>query len=133
FLAASPGDRLLNRFPCASCCVASFSMSLGFPLFLLFLYTQFTSIWTWVFLFLACFCLFFNTGPTNTILANVTHPSIRASAFALNILVIHSLGDVISPLIIGIITDASGKNMNVDFRVVSATILLGGLLGICRI
>jgi len=37
-----------------------------------------------------------NTGPTNTILANVSHPSIRASAFALNILVIHALGDVIS-------------------------------------
>jgi len=28
---------------------------------------SFPMIWVW--LFLACFCLFFNTGPTNTILA----------------------------------------------------------------
>src|SRR5205814_10449186 len=84
--------------------------------------------WAWIYIFLACFCLFFNTGPTNTILANVTHPAIRASAFALNILVIHSLGDVISPLAIGAITDASGKDMNVAFLFVSGPVLLGGIL-----
>ena len=43
------------------------------------------------------FFLFFNTGPTNTILANVTHPLLRAPGFALNILVIHLLGDAVSP------------------------------------
>ncbi len=84
--------------------------------------------WAWVFIFLACFCLFFNTGPSNTILANVSHPSIRASAFALNILVIHALGDVISPLVIGAITDASGDDMNLAFLVVSGMIFVGGLL-----
>src|SRR5205814_8516045 len=84
--------------------------------------------WAWIYIFLACFCLFFNTGPTNAILANVTHPAIRASAFALNILVIHALGDVISPLIIGAITDASGQNMNLAFLLVSALILVGGVL-----
>jgi len=47
----------------------------------------------WGLIFLACFCLFFNTGPVNTILANVTHPSLRAAGFALNIFVIHALGD----------------------------------------
>ena len=74
------------------------------------------------------FCLFFNTGPTNTILANVTHPSIRATAFALNILVIHLLGDAISPPLIGAITDLAGGNMNVGFTVVSAAILFSGIL-----
>ena len=64
-------------------------------------------------IFLTCFCLFFNTGPTNTILANVTHPSMRAAGFALNIFVIHALGDVISPVIIGILSDR--YNMNVRF------------------
>ncbi len=33
----------------------------------------------WLCIFMACFALFFNTGPTNTILANVTHPQIRAT------------------------------------------------------
>jgi hypothetical protein len=72
------------------------------------------------------FFLFFNTGPSNTILANVTRPSIRATAFAVNILVIHALGDVISPPIIGLLSDK--WNMNVGFFVVSLTFLLGGVL-----
>src|SRR5881392_814879 len=101
-------------------------MGVAFPLILCAIWTPFPA--AWVFIFLACFCLFFNTGPSNTILANVSHPSIRASAFALNILVIHALGDVISPLIIGAITDASGQNMNLAFLLVSALILVGGVL-----
>ena len=59
----------------------------------------------WIFLFLAVFCLFFNTGPSNTALANVTFPSVRATAFALNILVVHALGDAISPALMGNIAD----------------------------
>src|SRR5437868_12503429 len=60
-------------------------------------------LWLWI--FLAVFFLFLNTGPSNTILANVTHPSVRANAFALNILIIHALGDAISPPLIGVIAD----------------------------
>jgi fucose permease len=71
--------------------------------------------------------LFFNTGPTNTILANVTHPSIRASAFALNILVIHALGDAISPPIIGFINDTTG-DMTFGFLTVSFMCLLASVL-----
>ncbi len=51
--------------------------------------------------FLAVFFLFFNTGPANAALANVTPPAIRATAFALNIFIIHALGDAISPPLIG--------------------------------
>jgi len=82
--------------------------------------------WAWVFVFLAEFCLFFNTGPSNTILANVTAPSVRATAFAVNILIIHALGDVISPPIIGWI--AKHSNMNVAFMFVGVTFLVGGIL-----
>jgi MFS family permease len=118
------GDKLRDRFPGSYFLVSGAAMLVGFPLSVAMLYVPFP--WAWLVIFLACFCLFFNTGPTNTILANVTHPSIRASAFALNILVIHALGDVASPLVIGVI--ASGNNMNVAFLFVSATILLGGIL-----
>ena len=78
-------------------------MLVGFPIFLGVLHAPFP--WVWVLIFFTVFCLFFNTGPTNTVLANVTHPSMRAAAFALNILVIHALGDVISPVIIGLLSD----------------------------
>jgi len=92
---------------------------------LLMIWTPFP--WAWVFIFLAVFFLFFNTGPTNTILANVIHPSMRSSAFALNILIIHALGDAISPPLIGWI---SGGQAHLDrgFIVVSLAMLVGGII-----
>ncbi len=103
-------------------------MLLAFPFTLGMLYAPFP--FAWIFTFMACFCLFFNTGPSNTALANVIEPKFRSSAFALNILIIHLFGDVFSPLAIGAITDAAGKNMTVAFLVVSVMVLLGGLLWI---
>jgi dipeptide/tripeptide permease len=82
--------------------------------------------WIWIFIFLSCFCLFFNTGPTNTILANVTHPAIRAAGFALNILIIHLLGDVISPVIVGVLSDK--YNIRVGFLAVGVMFLVSGVL-----
>ncbi len=79
----------------------------------------------WICIFFAVFFLFFNTGPTNTALANVTSPNIRATAFALNIFVIHLLGDMASPPLIGAIRDR--WNMNVAFFLVSLTILFAGV------
>lgn len=128
-LGGMAGDALRKRFSGSYFLVAGFSMLLGFPLFLLVLYISFPSPWAWMFLFLTCFCLFFNTGPTNTVLANVTHPAVRASAFAFNILILHLLGDAFSPAVIGIIAHYS--NMYVGFLVVSAMILVGGVLWLC--
>jgi MFS family permease len=48
---------------------------------------------------------FLNYGPSNAIIVNVTTPRIRAAAFAVNIFVIHFLGDIPSPYIMGAISD----------------------------
>jgi MFS transporter, Spinster family, sphingosine-1-phosphate transporter len=72
--------------------------------------------------------MFFNTGPANTVLANVTRSNIRATAFAVNILVIHMLGDVISPPLIGAVAGAA--DLQTAFVLVSCSIPLGGLLWI---
>ena len=114
------GDKLRARFPGSYFLVSGAAMLAGFFMVLAVLKSPFP--WIWVFLFLACFCLFFNTGPTNTILANVTHPSLRSAGFAMNILFIHALGDVISPVIIGIISDR--YDMNTAFMVVAAMFLV---------
>jgi predicted MFS family arabinose efflux permease len=57
--------------------------------------------------FAAEFFLFMSTGPQNTVIVNVTPPGLRATAFAVNIFIIHALGDAVSPVIIGAISDAS--------------------------
>ena len=118
------GDKLRARFTGSYFLVSGAAMLAGFPVFLAVLRTPFP--WIWVLIFLTCFCLFFNTGPTNTILANVSHPSMRAAAFALNIFVIHALGDVISPVIIGLLNDRF-HDMNKSFLVVGLTFLAAGV------
>ena len=114
------GDRLRGRFAGSYFLVSATAMALGFPIFLLALRAPFPLIW--VLLFLTCFCLFFNTGPTNTILANVARTPLRAIGFAVNIFVIHALGDVISPVIVGLINDIYG-DMYISFVVVGAMFL----------
>src|SRR5437667_1224850 len=79
------GDKLRARFSGSYFLVSGLAMLAGFPVLLAMLHSPFPLIWPMI--FVTCFCLFFNTGPTNTILANVTHPSLRAGAFALNIFV----------------------------------------------
>jgi MFS family permease len=59
-------------------------------------------------IFFAEFFLFFNTGPLNTVIVNVSHPGSRAMAFAVNIFFIHALGDAISPTILGWLSDQWG-------------------------
>jgi predicted MFS family arabinose efflux permease len=115
------GDKLRARYSGSYFLVSAIAMLAGLPFFVAFFFVPFPL--AWVLLFLACLCLFFNAGPTNTILANVTHPAIRASAFALNIFVIHLLGDVSSPLVIGLLSDRFG--MRTGFLSMGIMFVLG--------
>ncbi len=54
------------------------------------------------------FFLFLNMGPLNAAIVAVTDLSRRSMAFAANILVIHALGDAVSPTIIGELSDRFG-------------------------
>lgn len=121
------GDYLRNRgVRGAYFHVAGWGMIVAFPAFLAMLYTPLPL--GWVFFFVMVFFLFFNTGPANTILANVVRSDIRATAFAINILIIHALGDAISPLIIGFVADLS--TLQLAFVGVSFFIPLSGFLWI---
>src|SRR6266852_2693308 len=62
-------------------------------------------------IFFAVVLLFINNAPFHAILVNSVPPAIRASAMALNIVVIHSCGDLISRFGVGKLSDslAEGK------------------------
>lgn len=66
---------------------------------------------TWIFasIFLAETLMFVNTGPCNAVIGNVVSPNMRAAAYAAAILVLHFLGDIWSPWIIGEVADFFGK------------------------
>lgn len=121
------GDRLRPYMAGSYFVVSGVGMLIGLPLFVAALFTPFP--WAWGLLFGAVFFLFFNTGPTNTALANVTHPTVRATAFAVNIFVIHALGDAISPSIIGAIADLT--SLSTAIVVVSVLIPVSGAFWLC--
>jgi len=118
------GDALRGRYAGSYFLVSGAVMCLGAPLLVAMIYLPFPL--AWVPMAGAIFCLFFNTGPTNTITANVIRPALRARGFAIAILVMHLLGDALSPTLLGEIT---GKDNRYDwaFLVVAAMIFLGGL------
>ena len=87
------------RFRGAYFLVSGFAILLAFPCTLAMLWLPFP--YAWFAVFGAVFFLFFNTGPANTALANVTSSRMRATAFALNIFLIHAFGDAISPPLVG--------------------------------
>jgi MFS transporter, Spinster family, sphingosine-1-phosphate transporter len=118
------GDKLRDRFANSYFLVSGTGMLLSVPATLGVIYVRFPA--AWVMIFIAIFFLFFNTGPSNTALANVTSPVVRASAFALNILIIHLFGDALSPPLIGMVRDR--WNMSVALFGVAMLMIVAGLL-----
>ncbi|MBA3543457.1 MAG: MFS transporter [Chthoniobacterales bacterium] len=117
-------DWMRPRHPGSYFFVSGIGMLIAAPMFVGMLYTPFPAAWG--FLFGAIFFGFLNTGPSNTALANVTFPGVRATAFALNILVIHALGDALAFPAIGYISGHT--NMNVGFFVISGMMLISGII-----
>jgi sugar phosphate permease len=70
--------------------------------------------------------MFASTGLINSAIVNVVAPTERATAVALSILAIHLLGDVPSPFLIGVISDAT--SLGAAFRIVPVAILIAGLI-----
>jgi MFS transporter, Spinster family, sphingosine-1-phosphate transporter len=122
------GDWLRPRYGGSYFLVSGAGLLVAVPFSLVFVWASVHGHWplAWAMLFVTGFFIFFNTGPANTILANVTHPAIRATGFAVNIFVIHVLGDAISPPIIGAIGGLTSRA--VGFVVVSFFLALGGVL-----
>lgn len=72
-------------------------------------------------LFLAMVLLASVLGPCNAVPANVVPANRRAAAYAVNIFLIHLLGDISSPILIGAISEYCGRREVIDSEI-------GGLL-----
>ena len=117
-------DKLRPRFPGSDFWVSGIGMIIACPIFAVSLYMPFPS--AWIGMFLAIFFLFLNTGASNTALANASFPIVRATAFAVNIFIIHLLGDVQAFWMLGYIGDHA--NIRIAFLFVSGIILASGLV-----
>ena len=82
--------------------------------------------WSVPALFVALFFLFLNTGPLNAAICNSVSAVVRSSAIALELFLIHALGDTFSPQIIGAISDR--LNMRIGLGITLITLVLSGVL-----
>lgn len=124
FIGGWLGDKLRPRWSGAYFITSGIAIALAFPCTLLMISLPFP--YAWYAVFGAVFFLFFNTGPANTALANVTSSKMRSTAFALNIFFIHALGDAISPPLVGWVQRET--NWETAFTLVSLMMILASIL-----
>jgi MFS family permease len=97
------GDRFLRRTKGSYYMVSAISMALGVPVMIIALFARGRAMVPGI--LVAAFLLLLNTAPLNAALINSVGAHIRATAIAFNIFIIHLLGDVPSPTLMGWIAD----------------------------
>jgi MFS transporter, Spinster family, sphingosine-1-phosphate transporter len=97
------GDRLLKRYFGAYYTFPGIAMLVAVPFMVLAIYVAGPMMFPCI--FVAVFFLLIGTGPTNAALVNSVSAGIRSTALAVNIFVIHLLGDAFSPALMGKISD----------------------------
>jgi MFS family permease len=123
------GDRLLKRYFGAYYSFSGIAMLVAVPFMVAAIYVSGKLMFPAI--FAAVFFILVGTGPTNAALVNSVSASIRSTALAVNVFIIHLLGDAFSPALIGRISDKTGS-LQIAFWVafiaagISGVILLYG-------
>jgi MFS family permease len=121
------GDKLLTRSRQAYWWVSGLATLAAAPVALI-VFTASAPAVFWSATVVAEILLFASTGPINAATVNIVSPEIRATAMAAQVFVIHLLGDVPSPPLIGAISDRSSLAQGV--LVVPAAVLVSGAVWI---
>jgi predicted MFS family arabinose efflux permease len=119
------GDRLLKRYFGAYYTFSGIAMLIAVPFMVAAIYTGGRFMFPAI--FAAVFFILIGTGPTNAALVNSVNAGIRSSALAVNVFVIHLLGDAFSPALIGRISDKTGS-LQVAFWVAFVAAGISGLI-----
>jgi predicted MFS family arabinose efflux permease len=124
------GDRLWRYTLGAPLWVSGLGVSLALPLAAAVIFSPAPALYGPA-LVLAVFLLFLNPGVLTAVVVSVAGPKRRARAVALNIVVIHLVGDVPSPFLIGWVSDLWslkwGVSLTLAALALGAALLLGTL------
>ena len=122
------GDALARRTAAGHLLTIAGGFVLSAPLALVFLVHENP----WVFLpalFLAVFFLFLYVGSVNAVIHNVVHPSLRATAVAIFVFLIHLGGDFLSPGIVGLISDRR-RSLQAAMLMLPVLVFFAGLIAL---
>ncbi len=117
-------QRWLRRNKAALYLLSAWSMLLAAPFALLVFYGPRATMAPS--LAVAEFVLFLNTGPLNAAIVNAVDAPIRSTAIAIELFIIHALGDAPSPRIIGWVSDHSSLREGLAITLI--TLLLSAIL-----
>jgi predicted MFS family arabinose efflux permease len=123
------GDYLLPKMKSSYYLISAVSMALGVPFMIVALFVSGPLMIPGI--AIAAFFLLLNTSPLNAALINSVGAHIRATAIAVNIFIIHLLGDVQSPTMMGWVADRRSLQtafiLPVIAMVISSAILFYGM------
>ncbi len=118
------GDRWLKKYFGAYYSFSGIAMLVAVPFMVLAIYTKGKMMLPAI--FVAVFLLLVGTGPSNAALVNSVGPQIRSTALAVNVFIIHLLGDAFSPAVIGRIAD--WKSLPVAFWTAFLAAAISGVI-----
>jgi sugar phosphate permease len=125
FLGGWLGDKLLTKTRQSYLWVSGIATLLAAPMTLLGLMHENKVVYLTA-LTIAEVLIFMCTGPINSAIVNVVSPLERATAVGLSVFVMHFLGDIPSPPLIGVLSDASSLGKGI--LIVPLAILAAGLI-----
>jgi len=105
------GDYLLKRMKSSYYLISAAGMALGIPAMIVALFSRGKIMVPAI--AVAAFFLLLNTSPLNAAVINSVGARIRATAIAVNIFIIHTIGDVPSPTMMGWVADR--RNLQAAF------------------
>lgn len=119
------GDRLLRVTKQAYLWLSGVATLLAAPISLLALMAPAPTLY-WGATTLAALLLFLSTSPINAVIVNEVPAAMRATAVAVSIFVIHVLGDVPSPTVLGAISDA--RSLQQAVLIIPLAVLASGAI-----
>jgi sugar phosphate permease len=125
FVGGWMGDYFAKNSRQAYLWLSAYATLAAAPFVWLAITTTSTTMYT-AYMVTAQLCLFLSTGPINAAIINLVIASERATAIALSVFAIHVLGDAISPLIVGAISDAS--SLSAAMQILPVAVLVGGFV-----
>lgn len=119
------GDRVTRKRPAGHLEVCSVALLACVPLIAILPFASRLSV-TLLISFFALFLLGLTIGPINAVLVGCVPAQVRATAVALNLILVHLLGDALSPWLIGWMSDAT--NLATAIGLTSVPVAVGALI-----
>jgi MFS family permease len=121
------GDRLARRSPSAHFSFSAWTLIATVPFTLVAILAPQPAVF-WPAMFVTLFLSFLNYGPLNAAMVNVLPPDLRARGIGLHTVTIHLLGDALSPLLIGVTSDALDKHLRWPVLVTGLLLIVAGFI-----